>query len=208
VDSADRRSGDAKLSQRGLYVVIEGIDGTGKTELASRLVPALLARGQSISSFHEPADKFLRDEFHRLKAKDGFAAALCLTVDREMLRPQIERALEHGDVVIQDRSFYSTLAYQYAALNSERWRELERIELSLAIEPDLVLYLDAPIDLALKRVEATGQLDPDEGPAYLERVHRKFDQMFQPPRWVRVDASGTPERTLQLAMNVLMAAGL
>ncbi len=196
------------MSQRGIYVAIEGIDGTGKTELASRLVPTLLSRGHSISSFHEPADKFLRDEFHRLKSTDSFAAALCLTVDREMLRPQIERALEHGDVVIQDRSFYSTLAYQYAALSPDRWRELERIELALAIEPDIVLYLDAPTDVAMRRVEATGQLDPDEGPAYLERVRRKFEQMFQPPRWVRVDANGTPERTHQLAMNVLMAAGL
>jgi dTMP kinase len=196
------------LSQRGIYVVIEGIDGTGKTELAARLVPPLLARGHSISSFHEPADRFLRDEFRRLKTMDAFAAALCLTVDREMLRPQIERALEHGDVVVQDRSFYSTLAYQYAALNPDRWRELERIELALAIEPDIVLYLNAPIETAIKRVEATGQIDPDEGAAYLERVHRKFEQMFQPPRWVRIDASGTPERTLQLAMNVLMGAGL
>lgn len=196
------------MSTRGLYVVIEGIDGTGKTELAARLVPALLARGHSVSSFHEPADKFLRDEFRRLKRSDSFAAALCLTVDREMLRPQVERALEHGDVVVQDRSFYSTLAYQYAALSGERWRELERIESALAIEPDVVLYLDAPLDLAIQRVAATGQVDPDEGPAYLERVHRKFEQLFQPPRWVRVDARGTPERTLQLAMNVLMGAGL
>jgi dTMP kinase len=196
------------MSQRGIYVVIEGIDGTGKTELASRLVPSLLGRGHSISSFHEPSDKFLRDEFTRLKKSDSFAAALCLTVDREMLRPQVERALEHGDVVVQDRSFYSTLAYQYAALSPDRWRELERIELALALEPDLVLYLDAPIDVAIQRVEGTGQLDPEEGPGYIERVHRKFEQMFQPPRWVRVDAKGTPERTHQLAMNVLLASGL
>jgi dTMP kinase len=196
------------VSQRGIYVVIEGIDGTGKTELASRLVPTLLSRGHSISSFHEPADKFLRDEFHRLKSTDSFAAALCLTVDREMLRPQVERALDHGDVVIQDRSFYSTLAYQYAALSADRWRELERIELALALEPDVVLYLDAPIELAIKRVEATGHLDPDEDVPYLERVHRKFEQLFQPPRWVRIDAQGSPERTHMAAMNVLMAAGL
>lgn len=196
------------MTTRGLYVVIEGIDGTGKTELASRLVPLLLARGHSISSFHEPADRFLREEFRRLKITDSFAAALCLTVDREMLRPHVERALEHGDVVIQDRSFYSTLAYQYAALRAEDWRELERIEMALAIEPDVVLYLDAPIEVATQRVAATGQVDPDEGPAYLEKVRRKFEQLFQPPRWVRIDARGAPERTVQLAMNVLMSAGL
>lgn len=196
------------MAQRGIYVVVEGIDGTGKTELASRLVPTLLARGHSISSFHEPADRFLHEEFSRLKRTDSFAAALCLTVDRALLRPQIERALEHGDVVVQDRSFYSTLAYQYASLRPDRWRELERIELALAIEPDIVLYLDAPVDVAIGRIGTPATIDADEGPEYIERVRRKFEQMFQPPRWVRLDAKGTPDRTHQLAMNVLMASGL
>jgi dTMP kinase len=196
------------MSQRGTYVVIDGIDGTGKTELASRLVPPLLSRGHSVSSFREPTDKFLRDQFQRLRKVDSFAAALCFTVDRDLLRPEVERALEHGDVVIQDRSYYSTLAYQAPALSPESWRELERIEKALAVEPDLVLYLDAPVEVAIRRVEATGQLDPDESPPYLERVRKKFEQMFQPPRWVRIDAHGPPERTLERALNVLMAAGL
>ena len=176
------------------YIVIEGIDGTGKTELAARLVPPLLARGHSISSFREPTDKFLRSEFARLRKLDPFAAALCYTVDRALLRPHIERALEMGDIVIQDRSFYSTLAYQYPGLSPEAWREVDRIEHEIAIEPDLVLYLDAPVEVAMKRVESRGQRDPFEDEPYLVRVKRKFEQMFQPPRWVRIDA--TARRTI------------
>ena len=84
------------MSERGTYIVIEGIDGTGKTELAARLVPPLLGRGHSISSYREPTDKFLRSEFARLRKLDPFAAALCYTVDRALLRPLIERALEMG----------------------------------------------------------------------------------------------------------------
>jgi uncharacterized membrane protein len=94
-----------------MYVVIDGIDGTGKTELASRLVPPLLRRGHSVSSFRSPTDKFLRKEYARLATNDPFAAALCFAVDRAMLRPEIEAALLQGDVVIQDRSYYSALAY-------------------------------------------------------------------------------------------------
>jgi len=196
------------MTERGTYVVIEGIDGTGKTELAARLVPPLLARGHSISSFREPTDKFLRGEFARLSKIDSFAAALCYTVDRAMLRPGIERALDMGDIVLQDRSFYSTLAYQYPGLSPESWREVERIVRDLAIEPDLVLYLDAPIDVAIQRVAASGQRDAFEDEPYLERVRRKFEQMFQPPKWVRINASGGPERTLEQAMNALLALGL
>ena len=196
------------MSERGTYIVIEGIDGTGKTELAARLVPPLLARGHSVSSFREPTDKFLRREFARLVNNDSLAAALCLTVDRAMRRPEIDRALDEGDVVIQDRSFYSTLAYQYPGLSGEAFRELERIELAIAIEPDLVLYLDAPVELAMKRVEGSGQRDSFEDEPYLTKVKRKFEQMFQPPRWVRINATGNPDRTLEQAMNALLSNGL
>lgn len=196
------------MTDRGTYVVIEGIDGTGKTELAARLVPPLLGRGHSISSFREPTDKFLRSEFTRLSKVDSFAAALCFTVDRALLRPLIERALDMGDLVIQDRSFYSTLAYQYPGLSSEVWREVDRIEREVAIEPDLVLYLDAPVDVAMKRVESHSQRDAFEDEPYLTKVKRKFEQMFQPPRWVRINANGTADETLQQAMNALLAIGL
>jgi dTMP kinase len=196
------------MTERATYIVIEGIDGTGKTELAARLVPPLLGRGHSISSFREPTDKFLRSEFARLIKVDSVAAALCYTVDRALLRPLIERALEMGDIVIQDRSFYSTLAYQYPGLSTEAWREVDRIERAIALDPDLVLYLDAPVEVAMKRVEARGQRNPFEDEPYLVKVKRKFEQMFQPPRWVRINAGGTPDQTLEQAMNALLAIGL
>ena len=196
------------MSERGTYVVIEGIDGTGKTELSNRLVPPLLARGHSISTFREPTDKFLRAQFIRLLRTDPLAASLCLTVDRSLLRPLVERALEHGDLVIQDRSYYASLAYHFPGLSSEVWRELERIEQELAIEPDLVLYLDAPVEVALQRIEGRGGPDLFEDEQYLTKVKWKFDQMFQPPKWVRVDASGPFEHTLEQGINALLAAGL
>ncbi|HKV90896.1 MAG TPA: dTMP kinase [Thermoplasmata archaeon] len=196
------------MSERGTYVVIEGIDGTGKTELSNRLVPPLLSRGHSVSSFREPTDKFLRNEFARLLNTDALAAALCRTVDRSLLRPLVERALEHGDLVVQDRSYYSSLAYLYPGLADATWRDLERIEQELALEPDLVLYLDAPVDLALRRVAGRGGPDLFEDEPYLTKVKWKFEQMFQAPKWVRVDATGPIEHSLEQAVNALLAAGL
>lgn len=196
------------MSGRGTYVVIEGIDGTGKTELAARLVPPLLRRGHSVSSFRSPTDKFLRAEYARLVKTDALAAALCFTVDRAMLRPDIEAALIQGDIVVQDRSFYSALAYLSPGLSVDRWREFERIEQAISLEPDLVLYLDVPVDLAVRRMAESGQTDAIEDEPYLQRVKVVFEQMFQPPRWVRIDSSQTPDQTLAAAMNALMAAGL
>lgn len=196
------------MSGRGTYVVIEGIDGTGKTELAARLVPPLLRRGHSVSSFRSPTDKFLRSEYARLAKADSLAAALCFTVDRALLRPEIEAALLQGDIVVQDRSFYSALAYLAPGVSTERWREFERIEQAISLEPDLVLYLDVPIEVAIRRMGESGQTDAIEDEPYLQRVKVMFEQMFQPPRWVRIDSSQTPDQTLTQAMNALMAAGL
>ena len=196
------------MSERGTYVVIEGIDGTGKTELASRLVPPLLRRGHSVSSFREPTDKYLRGQFARLAKVDPLAAALSGIVDRAMLRNQVEAALDQGDVVIQDRSFYSALAYHTPGLEPLDARELERIIRTLAIEPDLVLYLDAPVDLAMKRVEEGGERNSFDDEPYLVRVKMRFELMFQAPRWVRIDSTGSADRTMEQAMNALLSAGL
>lgn len=205
------RGADARqdvVSERGTYIVIEGIDGTGKTGLATRLVPALLGRGHSISSYHEPTDRFLRAQFPRIAKLDSLAAALSATLDRALLRPEIEAALDQGDVVLQDRSFYSTLAYHGPALSDESLRELERIERAISREPDVVLYLDAPVEVALQRFEGKGQLDQFEDEPYLTKVKRRFEQMFQPPQWVRINATGSPDQTFSQAMNALLAAGL
>ena len=196
------------MSDRGTYVVIEGIDGTGKTEVTARLVPVLVRRGHSVSSLHEPHDKFLRLQADRWFPTEPLAAALCDTVDRAMLRPGIERSLDEGDVVLQDRSFYSTLAYQYPGLPNEVWRELERLERAISLEPDVVLYLDAPVEVAMRRVEGHSVRSAMDDEPYLTKVKWKFEQLFQSPRWVRIDARGEPEHTLEQAANALMAAGL
>jgi len=207
-EGPEGRSSKDSMGSRGTYVVIDGIDGTGKTELAARLVPPLLRRGHSVSSFRSPTDKFLRSEYARLAKSDPFAAALCFSVDRAMLRPEVESALLQGDVVIQDRSYYSALAYLSPALSVEQFRELERIEQALSIEPDLILYLDVPISLAIRRMAESGQTDATDDETYLQRVKTSFEQMFQPPRWIRLDSSQNPEHTLTQAMNALLSAGL
>ncbi len=60
----------------------------------------------------------------------------------------------------------------------------------------------------MKRVESSGVRDAFEDEPYLHRVKMKYEQMFQAPRWVRIDATGTPDHTIEQGMNALMAAGL
>jgi dTMP kinase len=196
------------MAVRGRCIVLEGIDGSGKTDLAERLGPPLVRLGRAVSRFREPTDAFLRARAAELLHRDPFSAAMCFTLDRAMLRPEVERSLAQGDLVVQDRSFFSTLAYQSPGLDGQTWKELERIQRSVAIEPDLVLYLDVPVDLAMKRIGGRGTRDAFEERGYLEEVRERFEQLFSPPRWIRLDASGTREATLEQALKAISAAGL
>jgi dTMP kinase len=196
------------LNGHARYIVIEGIDGAGKTELAERLVPSLIQRGHAVSRLREPTDAFLRAQGARMLSNDPIGAALCFTVDRAMLRPEVERCLERGEIVVQDRSFYSTLAYQGARLDEATVREIERIERSVAREPDVVLFLDLPVNEAMGRIAHRGRADIFEDAAYLEAVRQRFERLFEPPRWVRVDARAPPAALRDQAMRELMARGL
>ncbi len=202
------RPGGASSTDAARYIAIEGIDGAGKTGLVELLVPSLISRGHAVSRLREPTDAFLRAQGARMLSNDPIGAALCFTVDRAMLRPEVDRCLDRGEVIVQDRSFYSTLAYQGAKLDRATSQEIERIERSVAREPDVVLYLDLPVDVAMGRVAHRGHADVFEDAAYLEEVRRRFERLFQPPRWVRLDARATPTVIRDEAMRELTRRGL
>ncbi len=103
---------------RGLYIVIEGIDGTGKSTVARLLAEALRARGREVTLTSEPSDRpsgrlireRLADRSVKMTAHEWlglFVADRRIHID-EVVRP----ALARGQDVVQDRSLYSTLVYQ------------------------------------------------------------------------------------------------
>lgn len=161
-----------------MLVVLEGIDGSGKTTLVQNLVRALKERGVSALATREPTDgpegSKLREAAargHRFGAEEELQLFMS---DRERhVRDVVRPALERGDVVVQDRTFYSTAAYQGL-------RGLDRDEIlkwgrKVAPEPDRLLVLDLPVDLALARVEGRGAgTDPFEQQRALEEIRAFF----------------------------------
>ncbi len=190
------------------YVVVEGIDGSGKSELLPKLAAFLRRRGHTVSTFREPSDPFLRAEAVRLSRHDPIAAAACFTVDRVLNRPHLEAALGRGEVVLQDRSFLSNLAYQGVGLDGKGRRALARIQRHVARPPDLVLYLDLPVPTALARLERRGPRDAFEEEQFLRQVRTGFERLYEPRRWRRIDASGPRTQTYAGALRALLAAGL
>src|SRR3989344_6955784 len=105
---------------KSLFIVLDGLDGSGKGEMIKRLNDYLVSKGFNVLATREPTDgkygKQIRDILRKEKdAKSGAEKCLGLFVkDREEhLANEIEPFLKKGGIVICDRYYYSTIAFQH-----------------------------------------------------------------------------------------------
>ena len=143
------------MKNKGFFICIEGLDGSGKTTHAYRLVRNLQKRGFDAVYTTEPSEgeigKFIRASVLQGKKRvPRVVEALLFAVDRvEHLEKDVKPALREGKVVVSDRCVYSSLAYQGAAgLDLEWIEEINRF----ALPPDLALYIDVPPEVVVKRI--------------------------------------------------------
>ncbi len=141
--------------KKGIFICIEGLDGSGKTTHAYRLVRNLQKQGFDAVYTTEPSrgelGKFIRTSILQGKKRvPRVVEALLFAVDRvEHLEKMVKPALKEGKIVISDRCVYSSLAYQGAAgLDLEWIEEINR----MALPPDLALYIDVPPEVVVKRI--------------------------------------------------------
>ncbi|MBI3206757.1 MAG: dTMP kinase [Myxococcales bacterium] len=148
---------------RGRFVVLEGIDGSGTSTQLERLAQALEARGLDVHRTAEPSTgpvgtlirQYLRHELLGPAAWDTMA--LLFAADRlDHVAREIEPTLARGGWVISDRYDLSSLAYQSATAPSAEvvgWiRELN----VRALRPDLTVIVDVPAEAAAARRGARG----------------------------------------------------
>jgi dTMP kinase len=183
---------------RGSLVVLEGLDGTGKSTQLPRLAARLRARGHAVVETREPFDcapgRRIREiaQRHEPVAPED-ELALFMEQRRIHVRERIAPALARGVVVVSDRYFLSTVAYQGArGLDPEALLAANEAEFPL---PDLALLLELPTEVGLERVASRGApAEPAfERADFLARVRAVFAALDR-PYLVRVDASGTPDR--------------
>lgn len=143
------------MKERGLFICIEGLDASGKTTHARRLVRDLQKRGFDAIYTTEPSageiGKFIRTHvLQRRKRVPSVVEALLFAVDRvDHVEKEIKPALQEGKIVVSDRYVYSSLAYQGAAGLEIKW--IEGIN-ELALPPDLAIYLDVPAEVVVRRL--------------------------------------------------------
>jgi dTMP kinase len=179
----------------GRLIVIEGIDGAGKTTQARILVRRLRRRGYACRYLREPSRGRFGREIRRLALRARSLTPegelqLFLKDRRENVERNIRPALAGGRIVILDRYYYSTIAYQGAkGIDPGRIRRLNE---RFAPRPDLVFILDLGPEAGLSRIAGRKTRDAlFEKAAYLARVRKVFRSLAG-PRIVLLDARRPP----------------
>ncbi len=169
-----------------MYICLEGIDGSGKSTQLKRLGEWLEKCGFIVTRIMEPTDspvgRLIRQMLQNPHAKDeNFQRTLALlfAADRGLLMDDILKEVEMKRVVISDRSFYSSLAYQ----NGEEW--IAQIN-QYALEPDLVILLDLETEIAISRCEGK---DSFEEVTFLDNVRKRYLKLADNHNFMVVNAN-------------------
>ncbi len=185
------------MARRGVFIVFEGIDGSGKSTHIKALAKELKGRGYNVIQTSEPSKdrignfirRYAERNDHRLTPE---TEALLFAADRfEHVMTVVEPALKRGRIVISDRYLYSSLAYQGAGGLDLDWiREMNRF----APKPDLGILLDLLPEFSLQRVERRKTVF--EVSDYLRKVRNIYLRLVEEGELVKVDAD-KPRKAVQ-----------
>jgi len=194
---------------RGILVAVEGIDGAGKSTLLAGLGHAMRRRGYSVRQRREPADRTIGRLAQEAGATDPWTGAVYFTVDRHLAAPQLRADLRRFDLVLSDRSFYSTIAYQGSRLPPRDRARLVQLQTGATVPPDLVLLLDLPVSWLRRRLtERRASRGPLERSRLLAGVARSYRRLARQGRWVVLDARQPRAELLRSAVRALETHGL
>jgi dTMP kinase len=192
------------MAGRGLFIVLEGIDGSGKDTHLRYLSKELKELGHYVVETAEPSrdsvgvflKRYAGRNEKRLPAE---TEALLYAADRyEHVKNVIAPALMRGHIVISIRYLYSTLAYQGAAGVDLDWiREMNRF----APRPDLAVLLDILPEFSLHRLKRKRSIF--ESADYLRKVRDIYLQLVREGELVKVDAD-RPRRVVQEDLMTLI----
>jgi dTMP kinase len=209
------------MPARGKFIVLEGIDGSGKRTQLEALTREFSRKGMVFTQVSFPnysgffgklVAQFLNGEFGPLAAVDPHFSALLYAGDRLESKPAIESALASGKMVLADRYVASNLAHQGARVPREKRAEflawLKQLEYEVYALPaeDLVIYLRVPVADAHRLVGEKGARDytksrrdlQEADLAHLEAASQVYDELARQPNWITIECFDVASHSLRV----------
>lgn len=176
---------------RGRLIVFEGAEGAGKTTQIRLIAERMGTAGIACVAVREPGGTPVGDAIREIlldpeqQITPATEALLFMASRAELIAREIKPALAEGNVVLVDRFFLSTYAYQLVGrgLSEDEIRAANRLATG-GLVPDLTLLLDVPPEEGFGRADARGKRDRMErsGNDFHERVGNAF-RNFAEPAW-------------------------
>lgn len=201
---------------RGMFITVEGPDGSGKTTQLQLLVRSLTKKGYEVVVTREPGGTKVGNSIREILLSPEhdemtprvemmlYAASRAQNVD-QVIRP----ALNRGAIVVCDRFVDASIAYQGYGLQYDLTQVLSLNEWATAgIKPDLTFLFDLTPDQASRRMKDRGQLDRIESrdESFHQRVYDGFQKLLEqhPERMVRIDANATIEMIQDEVLDITL----
>jgi dTMP kinase len=190
---------------RGLFISLDGLDGTGKSTQCRLLAEWLRSRGHSVTECADPGGTIIGEKIRALLLDRGqemtvVCEALLFMASRAQLTAEVIRpALDSGHVVVADRFLLANVVYQGHAggLDPDWLWAIGRIATD-GLEPALTLVLDLPVEAALTRRKENADRVESRAADYQARVREGFLLEAQRrPECVRVIDASQPIEVVQ-----------
>lgn len=185
--------------EEGLLITVEGIDGAGKHTLCSLIKKFLESKNIEVIQMEYPDyssiwGKMINDYLHNKIEFSNNEQFFLYLIDILKDQDKIRRLLKMGSVVISDRYFSSTVAFQ-CAKSFNYQQALSIIKAVNIIVPDLTLFIQIPPEVTLKRkIKQKGSIDRHEKNIELLRnVNGVYEKMLKEEilskKWVKIDGN-------------------
>jgi dTMP kinase len=198
-----------------VFITLEGPEGGGKSTQAQRLADHLRSQKLDVLFTREPGGTEIGDQIRQVimslenKSMSPEAEFLLFSASRaQVVRELIRPHLEQGGIVICDRFYDSSLAYQGYGheLDLELLRTITGF-VTGGLIPDLTILLDLTSELGLERRKQDGRWNrlDDYDLAFHERVREGYLLLAdaEPDRWVRIDAAQTEDQIQEQIREVV-----
>ena len=196
------------------YVAFEGVDGAGKTTVATAVVEKLAVELPDLVFVREPGGTATGEQIRRVllaepgRRVNGWTEAMLFAAARAQLAAEVVGpALEAGRAVVTDRSVYSSLAYQGGGrgLGVDAVRQVNEVGL-MGVWPETVVLLRVDPATALRREDMADRISI-EGVRLQERVAATYDLLAddEPERFVVVDAGLPFDEVVSLSLTEVLS---